>query len=156
MHLSNLGIIAQTCWQEIPQHFKFASLGSYIIMPDHMHGIVVIDKPNGVVETCEMDDIENGVDNGCRVVACNNPTTTTTKPPKTITNDKMSSISPKSGSLPTIIRSYKSAVSKRAHQINPEFAWQSRFFDHVIRNPESGHRIQQYIQNNVKNWPRTD
>jgi len=66
----------------------------------------------------------------------------------------MSSISPKPGSLSTIIRSYKSAVTKRAHQINPNFRWQSRYYDHIIRNPKSAKKIRQYIQTNAQNWER--
>ena len=144
MHLSEIGVIAQSRWQEIPQHFPFVNLGVYIIMPDHLHGILVIDEP---MRTDKLDDVR---DNGCTDVACNIPTTT--KPPKTTTNDHMSSISPKPGSLPTIIRSYKSAVTKHAHLINAEFAWQSRFYDHIIRNPGSADRIKQYIRNNVEAW----
>ncbi|MCF7826691.1 MAG: transposase, partial [Candidatus Marinimicrobia bacterium] len=146
MYLSDLGIIARTCWQDIPQHFQYTSLDSFIIMPDHMHGIIIINKPRDIDERGETD---NGDGNGCRVVACNNPTTIT-KPSENTVDPHMSSISPKSGSLPTIIRSYKSAVTKHAHQIDPEFAWQSRFYDHIIRNPDSHDRIKQYIQNHLK------
>jgi len=156
IHLSETGKIAQACWQEIPRHFQYISLGAYIIMPDHMHGVLIIDRPNSMVEMREMDSSKNGSNNGCGAVACNSPTTTITKAPKITQNDKMSSISPKSGSLSTIIRSYKSAVTKRAHLVRPDFSWQSLFFDHIIRNPESNHQIQQYIQANVKNWPKTD
>ncbi|MCF7824363.1 MAG: transposase, partial [Candidatus Marinimicrobia bacterium] len=147
MYLSDLGIIARTCWQDIPQHFQYTSLDSFIIMPDHMHGIVTIDKPNDVVGMCKMD---NGGGNHCRVVACNDPTIT--KPSENTVDAHMSSISPKSGSLPTIIRSYKSAVTKRARQIDPNFTWQPRYYDHIIRNAESAYNIRRYIQNNVQNW----
>ena len=153
MHLSEIGMIARDCWQEIPQHFQFVNLDAYTIMPDHMHGIMVINKHRGALETCEMDD--NGNDCCGRVVACNHPTTTiSTNPLETPVDDRMSIISPKPGSLSTIIRSYKSAVPNRAHQINPDFAWQSRFYDHIIRNPQSKDRIARYIKNNAENWQR--
>jgi putative transposase len=122
MHLSEIGMIARDCWQEIPQHFQFVNLDAYTIMPDHMHGIMVINKHRGALETP--------------------------------VDDRMSIISPKPGSLSTIIRSYKSAVPNRAHQINPDFAWQSRFYDHIIRNPQSKDRIARYIKNNAENWQR--
>jgi REP element-mobilizing transposase RayT len=64
----------------------------------------------------------------------------------------MSEISPKPGSVSTIIRSYKSAVTRHARKINPNFAWQSRFWDHVIRNDSSFQKIRQYIINNPKKW----
>jgi putative transposase len=67
-------------------------------------------------------------------------------------NEHMAEISPKSGSISAIIRSYKSVVTKHAHYIHMDFFWQVRFHDHVIRNSESFERIQDYIENNVTNW----
>jgi REP element-mobilizing transposase RayT len=66
----------------------------------------------------------------------------------------MASISPKSGSLARIIGSYKSAVSKSAHSINPNFQWQERYHDHIIRDEGEFNRIQEYIINNPKNWAK--
>ena len=48
--------------------------------------------------------------------------------------------------------SYKSVVSKNAHLINPDFAWQSRFHDHIIRDEDEFKRIKNYIRDNQKNW----
>jgi hypothetical protein len=59
---------------------------------------------------------------------------------------------PKTGSLSVIIRSYKSAVTKNAREINPQFAWQDRFYDHIIRDNGSFERIAYYIKMNVVNW----
>ena len=42
MKLSSIGKIAKECWKEIPQHFKNVELGVYIIMPNHIHGILVV------------------------------------------------------------------------------------------------------------------
>jgi REP element-mobilizing transposase RayT len=64
----------------------------------------------------------------------------------------MAYISPKPGSVSTIIRSYKSVVTKHARKILPEFGWQSRFYDHIIRNDGSYERIRQYIIDNPKKW----
>jgi hypothetical protein len=47
MRLSETGIIAHKFWMEIPNHFPFVKLGEFIIMPNHMHGIVIIDKLDG-------------------------------------------------------------------------------------------------------------
>src|SRR6185312_4381802 len=63
-----------------------------------------------------------------------------------------SSISPKSGSLSTIIRSFKGAVKKDSKPIDPSFEWQTRFHDHIIRNQNSYWNIKKYIQTNVDNW----
>lgn len=42
MQLNELGCIADECWRAIPDHFHDVELGAYVIMPNHMHGIIVI------------------------------------------------------------------------------------------------------------------
>jgi REP element-mobilizing transposase RayT len=64
----------------------------------------------------------------------------------------MAQISPKKGSLSTVIRSFKSAVTKDARIINSEYHWQSRFHDSFIQDEQSLANIRAYIVNNPKNW----
>ena len=42
MHLFALGFIAEECWREIPAHFPNVELGAFVVMPNHVHGIVII------------------------------------------------------------------------------------------------------------------
>jgi REP element-mobilizing transposase RayT len=42
MHLSQEGIIAQQCWKQIPNHFEYAELDEYVVMPNHIHGIIIL------------------------------------------------------------------------------------------------------------------
>jgi REP element-mobilizing transposase RayT len=51
-----------------------------------------------------------------------------------------------------IIRWYKGRCSFEIRKNNPQFAWQSRFYDHIIRTDESYQKIHNYIENNVSNW----
>jgi len=60
----------------------------------------------------------------------------------------MSAISPKPGSLSVIIRSYKSAVTNHVRKINPRFGWQSRFYEHIIKDMNDLERIRKYIRTN--------
>ena len=46
MILSEIGKIAEQYWNEIPRHFPFVELGEFVVMPNHVHGIIIIDKPN--------------------------------------------------------------------------------------------------------------
>ena len=62
MHLSDVGIQAELMWNEIPQHFPMAELGEFVVMPNHIHGIIGIDNFRRDV-ACRTD------------VACNIPTT---------------------------------------------------------------------------------
>ncbi len=132
--LSETGKLCEKYLNEIPEHFPFVLLDSSVVMPNHVHAIIVIDNPEQTLH--------------CRDVACNVSTDNDEK----TKNIAMASISPKSGSLSTIIRSFKSAVTKNAHLINADFEWQSRFHDHIIRNNESYQRIKNYIETNPKNW----
>lgn len=143
MQLNEIGQLAEKFWLEIPNHFPFVGLGNFVIMPNHVHGILIIDKINHV-------DTDTTVPVSVETLHCNVSTTTT----DTEKNEQMSKISPKSGTISTIIRSYKSVVSKFARQIHADFGWQSRFHDHIIRNSESFERIQTYIESNPKNWDK--
>lgn len=114
MRLTPVGEIVHRFWSEIPEHFPNIGLDEFVIMPNHMHGIIIIHE---CVETQHAASL------------------------------------PKPGSLSTIIRSYKSAVTRWARRnAYPKFAWQSRFYDHIIRSDESLHEIRSYIRHNPLKW----
>ena len=182
--LSPIGEIAQSCWQEIPQHFPYVQLDSFIIMPNHVHGIIIIDKRIGMMVENEsirsMDDPTNSTidltngpvetlhatslpiqptlqPNNLSSLSSNAASETNPIPPiniafSPIKNEFMASISPKWGTLGSIVRSYKSAVSKRAHKINPNFTWQTRFYEIIIRSEQTYRVISDYIVDNPSKW----
>ena len=51
-----------------------------------------------------------------------------------------------------VIGSYKSAITRKINQINHEFNWQKSFYNHIIRNDKSLHRIRKYIHFNAVKW----
>ncbi|MEJ5245220.1 MAG: hypothetical protein WHV28_05860 [Bacteroidota bacterium] len=60
MVLSEIGELANQYWLEIPNHFSFVQLGAFVIMPNHIHGIIIIDKPNdGENENKNRNDNDN-------------------------------------------------------------------------------------------------
>ena len=59
---------------------------------------------------------------------------------------------PQSKNLPSIIRGFKSAVTKRAKIINPDFSWQPNYYEHIIRDEKSFKTISEYIINNPLKW----
>lgn len=126
MTLSEIRQIAQNCWEEIPGHFPFVKLGAFVIMPDHVHGIIIIDKKDKKPEEyiTHPKDRENV---GNR-------------------------FGPQSRNLASIIRGFKVGVTKNARKINPSFAWQPRYHDRIIRDQQAHERIENYIINNPKNW----
>jgi len=129
---SEIGNIAQKYWIEIPNHFPFVKLDAFVVMPNHIHGIIVIDKND--------DDRDNVETRHCLV-----STNTNTIGQKRYQNQGKHTLS-------SIIGSYKSVVTKNARIINPQFAWQSRFHDHIIRDQKSYQTISAYIINNPLKW----
>ncbi|WP_166381649.1 transposase [Polaribacter sp. 11A2H] len=135
MQLNEIGKLAEKYWMEIPEHFPFVELGNFVIMPNHTHGILIIDKQ--IIDK-QIETLQCNVSTGDKNIGAK--------------NEQMAKISPKPGSISTIIRSYKSVVSKNARKIDPYFGWQSRFHDHIIRNNISFNNIQNYITNNPLMW----
>ena len=145
---SEPGEISRKFWMEIPEHFPFVELDEFIIMPDHLHGIIFIDNSikNVVVEPLHATVL-------LQLQQLSQYSGITDNQPCT-QNLHYSLISPKTGSLGLIIRSYKSAVSKYAHVIDPGFKWQNSYYDHIIRTNSELNRIRKYIRENPEKWIR--
>ena len=145
MYLNELGKIVDKFWEEIPNHFKNVGLDYYVIMPNHIHGIIIINEhidQNDINVAFQNHGINVAFQNHCRDVACN-----------VSTDNIFSQISPKKNSLSVIIRSFKSASSKAIHQTgNKNFKWQSRFYDRIIRDKNELFNIRKYIEQNPLKW----
>ena len=126
MKLNDFGKIVETEWLKTAQIRANVELDEYIIMPNHLHGIIII------------------VDN-CRG--------TTHRAPTIQAHESFGK--PVSGSIPTIIRGFKSTVTKQINQLRNTLGlpvWQRNYFEHVIRNEKSLHQIRYYIVNNPLQW----
>lgn len=143
MILSAMGECADQCWQEIPKHFPFVILDEYTIMPNHVHGIVVIDKPD--VAVAVGDTVGTGVNAD---VETQNFASLPSQPPAP------TKFGPQSQNLGSIIRGFKIGVTIKAKQLQPDFKWQARYHDHIIRNENSYQRIRDYIRTNPSNWEK--
>ncbi len=147
-----IGKLAEQYWSEIPNHFLGIGLGNFVVMPNHVHGILIIDRKKDFIKNEGMseDNVEGIADGIEETLQCNVSTDNNT--PNTLKNEQMAKISPKTGTVSAIVRSYKSAVSKNVHFTNSAFRWQTRFYDHIIRNADEYHRIADYISNNPQRW----
>jgi REP element-mobilizing transposase RayT len=179
MKLSTAGMIAQGCWYQIPFLKSHVTLGAFVVMPNHVHGIMILDEmENDGVGVGDGDG--GGVGGGVEtfesnVSTSNNPKSNVYTPNQTpnanpdyYRNNKTNSvdvsvnnknpffqnISPKSGSVSRIIQHYKTACTKHIRSACPEidFEWQTRFYDHIIRNEVSFATISNYILNNPEKW----
>ena len=135
--LSGIGEIVRNYWYEIPNHYKNVSLDEYIIMPNHVHGVIVINHKSSV-ETPHWG-VSTGIIDKTQII--NNNRNPHHKPQW------------KPNSLGSIICQFKSIVTKRIRTIGYlNFAWQSRFYEHIIRNGHELNRIREYIANNPLQW----
>ncbi|WP_281225202.1 transposase [Flavobacterium aquiphilum] len=131
MNLNEIGILAEKYWTEIVKKFPYIELGNFQIMPNHMHGILIIDKSITLGETqliaSEQSKNKTG---GC--TGQNNPML--------------------AENISRVIRWYKGRCTFEMRKINQKFEWHNRFHDHIIRNSESFERIQNYIEENPLKW----
>jgi len=133
MILSPLGLAAKACWNEIPKHFPFVKLGSFVVMPDHVHGIIIIDKPPA--EDCQREIEEFKIE-----------------PMKSeIIKNKFG---PQSKNLASIIRGFKIGVTKYSKMINPKFSWQRLYHERIIRSETDYFFVDRYIMSNPENQGR--
>jgi putative transposase len=133
MHKTSLGKTAQRCWMDIPHHFPFVRLDAFVIMPDHIHGIVIIDAPVSVVETQDFASLQ-----------------------PSINQHKPNRFGPQSRNLASIIRGFKIGVTTYAREHTMDFCWQARYHDRIIRTEDEWGMIRFYIHANPFRWVRHD
>jgi REP element-mobilizing transposase RayT len=126
MQLNEFGNIVYDEWVKTQTIRKNIKLDEFIVMPNHLHGIIQI-----------TDDIidSRGTARRAPTLECFGK--------------------PVSGSIPTIIRAFKSAVTKRINEIRdtPRIAiWQCNYYEHIIRNEDNLNRVRQYIIDNPQKW----
>jgi len=111
---------------DIPNHFHHAILHEFIIMPDHIHGII---------------ELTDGM-----------PRCSGAPDPLTF---QCSSDRPRGTSMTigSIVRGFKIGVVKWMRQhTDIERVWHRNYYEHIIRTETAYTRISQYIRNNPKNW----
>jgi REP element-mobilizing transposase RayT len=121
--LSLAGQIVDEEWRRTADVRQEVALDAYIVMPNHVHGIIVVQR----------GDSFEGI-----------------AAPEKTPQRGVSTLA--SGSLGAIVNQFKGACTKRIRGIDIDFGWQPRFWDHVIRGDESLDRIREYIAGNPLKW----
>ncbi|MEH1802962.1 MAG: transposase [Nostoc sp.] len=140
MQRSPIGEIAQKLWYEIPNHFSNCQIDSFCVMPNHIHGILVINqiREEGVMNQTQEEDAMNRVSTRGDIQRGG---------VTGLFNPMLSK-----NSLSKIVRWYKGRCSFEINQIYEGFGWQQRFHDNIIRDEFALDQIRQYIINNPINW----
>lgn len=151
MQLSEIGIIADILWYEIKNHAQNVDLGAFVVMPNHVHGILIlnnwIDTENNTIALTR--DVETT--HALSLRPSEQQSTEIPYEPSIKMGQKRFQNQGKN-SVSSIIGSYKSAISKHAHRLGFDFEWQERFYDNIIRDDEAFNTISEYIVNNPKRW----
>ncbi|TAG52221.1 MAG: hypothetical protein EAZ27_12550 [Cytophagales bacterium] len=158
---TEIGKIAHLEWhktKEIRSDMNL-ELGEFIVMPNHIHGIIIIGSNNFNNRRDAMLGVSaNNILNTDAMlgVSANNISNIDALPGVSTNNDTngifSNQFAPQSKNLASIIRGYKSAVTTFARKNKIEFDWQPRFHEHIIRSESSHKKISNYIINNPILW----
>jgi len=123
--LSIIGEIAHAYWLEIPKHYKNVCLDEFVVMPNHVHGIIIVEPCHGMALHARTKPLSK-YNRFSKPVSC---------------------------SLSMIINQYKSSVTRwgKKNGFNG-FCWQPRFYEHIIRNNSALNNIRKYIRENPLKW----
>lgn len=145
MQTNQIGEIVITCWTQLATHFRNIELDAFVIMPNHIHGIVVIvHNPARIADDArrgkalaDAAGLSDADANANALPLQNTPHGTQPR------------------SLNAIVQNFKSITARHIHKI-PTHAdrpiWQRNYYEHIIRNDAALERIRVYIENNPMNW----
>ena len=122
MRLNDAGRIVEQCWSEIPAHFPHVELDTFIVMPNHIHGVLVI-----------IDDV------GAKNFS-----------PLPLNKRMPRGTSKTIGSVVRGFKIGVAKWFRQNTDIYT--VWQRNYYEHIIRNDESLNRIREYIVNNPLQW----
>ncbi|NQV12063.1 transposase [Candidatus Uhrbacteria bacterium] len=125
MNRSQAGHIVENQWRWLSR-YPYVRLDQFVVMPNHFHGILVIDPARQEL-TESLTCLER--------------------------TGRDLSLHAKVKSLSELVGAFKMTSSKRIHELgNRDFAWQRSFHDHIIRDESDLARIREYIRSNPENW----
>ena len=147
MVLNPCGRVTATMWQRIPRHFPHVQLDEWVVMPNHIHGIIVITNlvhGRGDAFLVKHSDDSGSVHEDSPLALkisggeCVAPTTGLP-----------------SGSLGAIVGNFKSVTTRRINRMRKTSGtsvWQRNYYERIVRNERELNAVRQYIYNNPANW----
>jgi REP element-mobilizing transposase RayT len=141
--------VAETLWQRIPRHFPYVRLDEWVVMPNHIHGIVVIleDQRRGEASPgtgSHTEQLPAGETGLADQVAYGDASPLPRRPSGV-----------PSGSLGAIIGNFKSVTARRINRLRHTPGapvWQRNYYEHIVRDERALNAIRQYIADNPARW----
>jgi REP element-mobilizing transposase RayT len=131
MRLNDAGAIALAVWNDLPMHYAHVQLERFVIMPNHVHGIIILTDDVAVVGA------------GLKPA-----------PTQSVPTDAATTGVRRHG-LPEIVRAFKTFSARRINELRGTPGvpvWQRNYYEHVVRTAESLERIRAYIETNPERW----
>jgi putative transposase len=150
MIINQYGQIVDRTWHELTNHYPNINLDAYIIMPNHFHGIVLIEDDTTIKNASPASDMQG--------ISTINEQRKTLENPDTFRengNRIVDEMRTNSHDLSEIIRAFKSFSAKKINILRGSQGfpvWQRSFYDRVIRDENEYQKIYDYIQTNPQNW----
>ncbi len=141
VQLSPVGGMVQEEWLRTPAIHTYVTLDEYVIMPNHIHMIIILDHNRDNVTNAD-----NVIVGAKRRFA---PTTPPTTSPTPVTSGT------RAGSIGAIIQGFKAVTTRRYHhlcKVSGTPLWQRNYYEHIIRHEKDLHAIRAYIQLNPARW----
>ncbi len=135
MCLNEYGNIAADCWQDLPKHYAHIELDAFIIMPNHVHGIIVV---GAGFKPAFFSNPDGKINAECKYRAGLKPAPTYAQ-----------------HGLSEIVRAYKTFSTRYINKIRNASGipvWQRNFYEHIIRNEQELDAIRTYIKDNPSKW----
>ena len=127
VRLNKMGLMVKKCWVEIPSHFPNMELDEFVVMPNHVHGIIIISDANSKIRAKNLSPLREYVP--------------IHQPPGT------------SKTIGSVVRGFKIGVSKWLRQNSTiHKVWQRNYYEHVVRNENEMNLVREYICNNPLKW----
>jgi putative transposase len=147
MHINDYGEVVQKWWNEIPTHFPNVELGAFVIMPNHVHGIIWITTKRRGEVISPRDNSNKNIQNA-NVDETNNQGGDASQPPL------------HQPTLGQIVAYFKYQSTKEMNRIETDKAntkfWQRNYYEHIIRDEKDLQNKTDYIESNPMLWDEDD
>ena len=156
MKYSDVGKISIELLENMPDHYRHIELDEFVVMPDHIHFILLVsdESTDRLISSSESIAL-NVSEDSASVVRVSQIRTSQVRTSQVMYHQERTNqfSKPIAGSVSTAVQQYKGSVKRWCNKNGfPDFKWQARFYDHIIRDFESFERIRKYIRDNPSNW----
>ncbi|MDD3580050.1 MAG: transposase [Desulfobacca sp.] len=140
MVLNAAGQAVWEVWEMLPGRFPTISLGDFTVMPNHVHGIIIIDTTSGAGQVLPKNNMHPSSGRGAAGRA------------PEATSQGAASSAPTLGQIMRAFKSISAITVNRLLGRSGQSLWQRNYYEHVIRDEKSLNRIREYIMTNPLRW----